>query len=62
MTYLLEQQGEIVKLTVTHQMAQPGSKFIEAVSNGWPHILASLKSLLETGRPLEGTSEWPKGK
>jgi uncharacterized protein YndB with AHSA1/START domain len=62
MTYLLEPQGEIVKLTVTHQMAQPGSKFIAAVSNGWPHILASLKSLLETGRPLEGTSEWPKGK
>jgi len=23
------------------------------VSGGWPHILASLKSLLETGSPLE---------
>jgi hypothetical protein len=24
-------------------------------SNGWPMILASLKSLLETGEPLEET-------
>jgi hypothetical protein len=31
------------------------------VSNGWPHILASLKSLLETGESLEGTRRWPKG-
>ena len=38
-----------VKLTVTHEMDQPGSKFIEAVSNGWPRILSNLKSLLETG-------------
>jgi hypothetical protein len=62
MTYLLEPQGEVVKLTVTHQMAQANSKFIEAVSNGWPHILASLKSMLETGTPLEGTSDWPRAK
>jgi hypothetical protein len=25
------------------------SKFIEAVSGGWPRILSNLKSLLETG-------------
>jgi len=25
------------------------SKFIEAVSGGWPFILSNLKSLLETG-------------
>jgi DNA-binding transcriptional ArsR family regulator len=28
---------------------------------GWPMILASLKSLLETGEPLEETCRWPKG-
>ena len=33
---------------------------IDAVSNGRPHILASLKSLLETGEPLEETRHWPK--
>ena len=52
MTYLIEQQGDMVKLTVTHEMARPGSKLIEAVSQGWPSVLASLKSLLETGQPL----------
>jgi uncharacterized protein YndB with AHSA1/START domain len=61
MTYELEQQGEAVKLTVIHEIDKPGSKFIEAVSNGWPHILASLKSLLETGESLEATRHWPKG-
>jgi len=30
-------------------------QFIEAVSNGWPTILSSLKSLLETGDALEDT-------
>jgi uncharacterized protein YndB with AHSA1/START domain len=42
-----------VKLTVTHEIDLPESKFIEAVTNGWPAVLASLKSLLETGEALE---------
>jgi hypothetical protein len=42
-------------------MEKPGSKLIEAVSSGWPIILASLKSLLETGESLEQTRHWPKG-
>jgi len=45
----LEPVDGAVKLTVTHEMEQPGSKFIEAVSNGWPRNLSNLKSLLETG-------------
>lgn len=28
------------------------SEMLKAVSGGWPQILASLKSLLETGEPL----------
>jgi len=62
MTYLLEPQGEMVKLTVTHQINRPVSKLIEAVSTGWPLILSSLKSLLETGASLEATRRWPEGK
>jgi uncharacterized protein YndB with AHSA1/START domain len=62
LTYELDQVGESVKLTVIHEMDKPGSKLIDAVSNGWPAILASLKSLLETGEPLEETRRWPKGK
>jgi uncharacterized protein YndB with AHSA1/START domain len=61
LTYELEEKGDAVKLTVTHVMEKDDSKFIKAVSNGWPIILASLKSLLETGESLEATRHWPKG-
>jgi uncharacterized protein YndB with AHSA1/START domain len=61
LTYELEKKGGAVKLTAIHEMDRTGSKFIQAVSGGWPLILASLKSLLETGEPLEETRHWPKG-
>ncbi len=61
LTCELEKVGESVKLTLIHESDTPGSKLIDAVSNGWPHLLASLKSLLETGEPLEETRRWPKG-
>jgi uncharacterized protein YndB with AHSA1/START domain len=61
MTYELEAKGETVKLTLTHTMDKKESKLVKAVSNGWPHILSSLKSLLETGESLEGTDRWPEG-
>jgi uncharacterized protein YndB with AHSA1/START domain len=61
LTYELEPVGDVVKLTVLHEIDLDGSKLIEAVSNGWPGLLASLKSLLETGEPLEMTRKWPEG-
>lgn len=61
LTYELEQVKDLVKLTVIHESDVPGSKLIEAVSNGWPLILASLKSLLETGEALDATREWCHG-
>ena len=51
-TMELESQGEVVKLTITHEIDKTRSKFIQAVSGGWPSILSSLKSLLETGEAL----------
>ena len=60
LTYELEPIGESIKLTVIHEIDRPQSKLIEAVSNGWPHILASLKSLLETGESLAETQTWIK--
>ena len=53
MTYLIEPGSSSIKLTVTHEIDKPASKLIESVSNGWPVIMASLKSLLETGKALE---------
>ncbi|MBO0719825.1 MAG: SRPBCC family protein [Blastocatellia bacterium] len=57
-TYELEPQGDTVKLTVIHEIDKHDSQFIKKVSNGWPAILASLKSLLETGEPMEMTRHW----
>jgi len=54
-TFELEPNGDTVKLTVTHEMDRDGSKLIEAVSGGWPLVLSSLKSLLETGKGLPGS-------
>jgi len=51
-TYDLEQQGEVVKLTVTHTIDRENSKLIQAVSGGWPSILSGLKTYLETGKML----------
>jgi uncharacterized protein YndB with AHSA1/START domain len=58
LTYELEPAGDMVKLTLIHESDQPDSKLIDAVSHGWPAILASLKSLLETGEALVATSKW----
>lgn len=49
---ILEQVNDSVKLTILHTIDKDGSKLIEAVSGGWPQILSSLKSLLETGEAL----------
>lgn len=48
----LEPVSDAVKLTITHTMDRAESKFIEAVSHGWPQILSNLKSLLETGQTV----------
>jgi uncharacterized protein YndB with AHSA1/START domain len=48
-TVELEPRGSAVKLTIRHEIERPESKFITAVSDGWPQVLSNLKSLLETG-------------
>ena len=47
--YDIEPAGSSVKLTITHSMKRPKSKFIAAVADGWPMCISNLKSLLETG-------------
>ena len=54
-TFEIEPMGPVVKLTVTHDRFEPGSATYETTRYGWPAILSSLKSLLETGRPLPFT-------
>jgi uncharacterized protein YndB with AHSA1/START domain len=59
-TMEIEPVDDAVKLTVTHGMEREGSKFIDAVSDGWPQILSNLKSLLETGSVVLGPKYLPK--
>jgi uncharacterized protein YndB with AHSA1/START domain len=51
-TFVLEPSQKAVKLTVTHEGFAEGSKTLPSISNGWPLVLSSLKSVLETGQPL----------
>lgn len=60
LTYEIEALGKEVKLTLTHEIDVPNSKIIAALGSGWPAVLASLKSLLETGEALELTRNWPE--
>ena len=48
-TMEIEPSGSAVKLSITHTIEREPSKFIEAVTGGWPKIVSNLKSLLETG-------------
>ena len=48
-TMELEPSGTAVKFSITHTIEREPSKFIEAVSGGWPKDISNLKSLLETG-------------
>jgi DNA-binding transcriptional ArsR family regulator/uncharacterized protein YndB with AHSA1/START domain len=52
-TFEIEPAGDaVVKLTVVHDGFCQGSTVAEMVSGGWPAVVSSLKTLLETGDPL----------
>ncbi|MBB5785601.1 ArsR/SmtB family transcription factor [Jiangella mangrovi] len=51
-TFDLEPMGDMVRLTVVHDGFPVGSEVLKSISNGWPVLVASLKTLLETGEPL----------
>jgi uncharacterized protein YndB with AHSA1/START domain len=51
-TYEIEPMGELVKLTVVHDQFRGDIDTYQSTSGGWPMILNSLKTLLESGKPL----------
>lgn len=52
-TYEIEPAGEAVRLTMTESHDRPlDDDVLSGGRQGWPAILSSLKSLLETGEPL----------
>ncbi len=51
--YDIEDVGTgVVRLTVTHDDFVTGSVVLPEISQGWPAVLSSLKTLLETGSSL----------
>ncbi|WP_159005664.1 SRPBCC family protein [Bradyrhizobium sp. S69] len=52
-TFDLEPRGKVIKLIVTHDHLDEGGETRRDISDGWPMVLASLKSFLETGHALE---------
>jgi uncharacterized protein YndB with AHSA1/START domain len=62
-TYLVEPHEGIVKLTVTHDGLVAGSEMDRGIRGGWPVVLSSLKTLLETGHALPFTMRrWSESK
>ena len=56
-TFELEPDGPLVKLTVVHDELDEGSTVAEMVSGGWPRVVGELKTLLEAGgSDVEGLS------
>jgi len=51
-TFDIEPRGTVVKLTVTHDNLDERGKTLRDISGRGPMVIASLKSILETGRPL----------
>ncbi|MEV6315494.1 SRPBCC domain-containing protein [Streptomyces sp. NPDC051776] len=50
--YELGAMGEVTQLSVVHSNLDEEGLFLKVVRPGWPMLLSSLKTLLETGEPL----------
>src|ERR1700692_4358219 len=51
-TLVIEPHGRLGERTLTHQDFAENSVILDGISKGWPAIMSSLKSMLETGQPL----------
>lgn len=49
----IEPYEDMVRLTVTHDELEAGSGMDKGIRQGWPIVLSSLKSLLETGQGID---------
>lgn len=52
-TFDIEPYEDMVRLTVSHDDLEAGSGMANGIQKGWPVVLSSLKSFLETGRGLD---------
>ncbi|MEZ5636851.1 MAG: SRPBCC family protein [Burkholderiaceae bacterium] len=52
-SFSIEAYEDMVRLTVTHDELEAGSGMAKGIQQGWPIVLSSLKSLLETGQGID---------
>jgi uncharacterized protein YndB with AHSA1/START domain len=52
-TMELEESDGVTKLSVVHDEFPAGSRVYDNVAGGWMYVLSGLKTLVETGSPLE---------
>jgi len=52
-TFDVAPYDEMVRLTVIHGELEVGSAMAKGIQQGWPIVLSSLKSLLETGQGID---------
>ena len=45
-------KDDMVRLTVSHTELEPGGEMERGITEGWPLVLSSLKSFIETGKGL----------
>jgi uncharacterized protein YndB with AHSA1/START domain/DNA-binding transcriptional ArsR family regulator len=56
-SWLIEKVGEVCRLTLVHDEFDGETRTYHEVEHGWAEILSGLKTLLETGKPLEIASD-----
>lgn len=58
-TFEIQPTPTVMRLVVTHEGFEGDEKGLQGITFGWPAILSSLKSLLETGEALD--MSWWRG-
>lgn len=48
----IEEDEGLVRFALVHDQLPPDSTMLDGIADGWPHVLSSLKSLLETDAAL----------
>lgn len=56
-TFEIESFLDVARLALTHDELELGSKMLEGIREGWPKVLSSLKTLLETGQAIDITAD-----
>jgi DNA-binding transcriptional ArsR family regulator/uncharacterized protein YndB with AHSA1/START domain len=46
-TFEIEPDGDLVRLTVIHDDLAPDGKVLDMISGGWPRVISSLKTVME---------------